>query len=148
MPADGRLAIPDRPRNRRVESLANIAANPEVALLFMIPSFDDTVRVNGRAQVTRDSKLLLAPAVQGRPAVAAILVEAEEAFFHCTKALVRSDLRNPASRVDRKQMPTLGRIAADQVKGVDVAEADGIIAADIRSNSDCVHAQYEYIPAL
>ena len=87
--ADGRLAIPDRPGNRRVDSLANIATNPKVALLFMVPGFDETVRVNGRATVTQEPALLESLAVQGKPAIAAIVVEVEEAFFHCAKAFVR-----------------------------------------------------------
>ena len=132
--ADGRLAIPDRPGNHRVDSLANIAANPKVALLFMVPGFNETVRVNGRATVTREPALLTSLAVQGRPAVAAILVEVEEAFFHCAKALVRSALWDPAGRADRAQMPTLGRIIADQIKGVDAVAADAAVDDDVRHN--------------
>ena len=132
--SDGRLAIPDRPGNHRVDSLANIAANPKVALLFMVPGFNETVRVNGRATVTREPALLTSLAVQGRPAVAAILVEVEEAFFHCAKAFVRSALWDPASRADRAQMPTLGRIIADQIRGVDAAAADTAVDDDVRHN--------------
>ena len=124
---DGRLAIPDRPGNRRVDSLTNIAVNPKVALLFMVPGFDETVRVNGRAEITRDPALLQQLAVQGRPALAAILVEVEEAFFHCAKALIRSALWNPANRNDRRQMPSLGRIIADQIDGIDPAAADAAV---------------------
>ncbi|MGO7522836.1 pyridoxamine 5'-phosphate oxidase family protein, partial [Rhizobium brockwellii] len=43
------LAIPDRPGNNRLDSLSNIIANPNVGLLFLIPGFDDSLRVNGRA---------------------------------------------------------------------------------------------------
>ena len=132
--SDGRLAIPDRPGNHRVDSLANITANPKVGLLFMVPGFNETVRVNGRATVTREPALLTSLAVQGRPAVAAILVEVEEAFFHCAKAFVRSALWDPASRADRAQMPTLGRIIADQIRGVDAAAADAAVDDDLRHN--------------
>ena len=96
------------PRQPRVHSLTNTATNPKVALLFMVPGFDETVRVNGRATVTQEPALLESLAVQGKPAIAAIVVEVEEAFFHCAKAFVRSALWNPASRADRSQMPTLG----------------------------------------
>jgi PPOX class probable FMN-dependent enzyme len=129
---DGRLAIPDRPGNRRVDSLVNITANPRVALLFMIPGFNETVRVNGRAEISRDPALLEAMAVQGKPAIAAILVEVEEAFFHCAKAMIRSALWSPASLVDRGEMPTLGRIVADQIAGVDSATADAAVEASYR----------------
>jgi PPOX class probable FMN-dependent enzyme len=131
--ADGRLAVPDRPGNRRVDSLANIAVNPKVALLFMVPGFDETVRVNGRAAITRDPALLEALSVKGRPALAAILVEVEEAFFHCAKALIRSALWDPATRSERRQMPSLGRIIADQIDGVDPAAADQAVEESNRT---------------
>ena len=114
--ADGPAGDSRSPRQPPRRSLANIAANPKVALLFMVPGFNETVRVNGRADRDPGPALLSSLAVQGRPAVAAILVEVEEAFFHCAKALVRSALWNPASRADRAQMPTLGRIIADQIE--------------------------------
>jgi uncharacterized protein len=129
--ADGRLAIPDRPGNRRVDSLANIAANPKVALLFTVPGFDETLRVSGRAEFARDPALLESLAVKGKPAVAAILVEVDEVFFHCAKAMIRSALWVPGSRADRGEMPSLGRILADQIGGLDPADAD---AAVERSN--------------
>jgi uncharacterized protein len=131
--ADGRLAVPDRPGNRRVDSLANIAVNPKVALLFMVPGFDESVRVNGRAAITRDPALLEALSVKGRPALAAILVEVEEAFFHCAKALIRSALWDPATRSERRQMPSLGRIIADQIDGVDPAAADQAVEESNRT---------------
>ena len=129
---DGRIAVPDRPGNRRVDSFVNITQNPRVALLFMVPGFDETVRVNGRAELTRDPVLLELLAVGGKPALAAILVEVEEAFFQCAKALIRSALWNPASRVDRKVMPSLGRIVADQIEGTDPAEAEAGVQRSYR----------------
>jgi PPOX class probable FMN-dependent enzyme len=129
---DDHLAIPDRPGNRRVDSFANITANPKVALLFMVPGFDETVRVNGRAELTRDPALLDFLAVGGRPALTAILVEVEEAFFQCAKALIRSGLWDQARHVDRKEMPSLGRIVAEQIGDVDPAEADAAVARSIR----------------
>ncbi|HVI17599.1 MAG TPA: pyridoxamine 5'-phosphate oxidase family protein [Gaiellales bacterium] len=131
--ADGRLAIPDRPGNRRVDSLTNIALSPKVALLFMVPGFDETVRVNGRAEITRDPALLEALSVKGRPAVAAILVEVDEAFFHCAKSLIRSALWDPATRADRRQMPSLGQIIADQIDGVDPEAADEVVEESNRT---------------
>ncbi len=127
-----RMAIPDRPGNRRIDSLRNISAHPKVAVLFMVPGFDETVRVNGRAGISRDPALLAELAVQGRPALGAILVEVEEAFFQCSKALVRSSLWDPARRADRREMPTLGRIVADQIAGVDAAAADVAVEESVR----------------
>jgi PPOX class probable FMN-dependent enzyme len=130
---DGRrLAIPDRPGNRRIDSLLNISAHPQVAILFMVPGFDETVRVNGRASVIRDPALLDALTMQGKPALSAILVDVEEAFFQCSKALVRSALWDPARRANRRELPTLGQIIADQIAGVDAAAADVAVEESVR----------------
>ena len=132
--ADGRrLAVPDRPGNRRLDSLCNIVANPKVALLFMVPGFDETVRVNGRAVLSRDPALLDELAVRGRPALSAILVEVEEAFFYCAKALIRAALWDPAGRAERRRMPSLGRIVADQIAGVDPDAADAAVEESNRT---------------
>ena len=77
------LAIPDRPGNRRLDTLANIVADAEVGLLFFIPGIEETLRVNGTARVSRDPRLLAAAAVIGRVALAAILVSVRVAFLHC-----------------------------------------------------------------
>jgi uncharacterized protein len=125
---DRTLAIPDRPGNRRVDSLANVLANPRVGLLFFVPGVDETLRVNGRARVSSDADLLAALAVNGKPALSALVVEVEQAFLHCGKALIRSRLWDPASRVERKRLPSLARMIADQIAGTDEAQADRDIA--------------------
>jgi PPOX class probable FMN-dependent enzyme len=130
---DRTLLIPDRPGNRRVDSLANIAAHPKVGLLFLVPGFDETLRVNGTARLSDDPAVLARLAVQGRPALLAIVVTVGEVFFHCSKAFIRSRLWDPAARVERSRLPTLGRIIADQIAGVDALEADRDIDADYRS---------------
>lgn len=127
------LVIPDRPGNRRVDSLRNIALNPKVGLLFLVPGFDETLRVNGSARLDDDPALLADLSVQGRPALLAIVVGVEEVFFHCSKAFIRSRLWDPAARVERSRLPTLGRIIADQISGVDASEADRDIDADYRA---------------
>lgn len=112
---DHRLAIPDRLGNRRVDTMLNVAANPHVGLIFMVPGIAETLRVNGRARLVRDADLLAAMAVRDRPPTAALLVDIEEVFFHCGKAMIRSDLWNPDKKVPRDSFPTLGRIMADQM---------------------------------
>ena len=131
---DRTLAIPDRVGNRRVDSLANVVANPQVGLLFFVPGVDETLRVNGRARVSTDPDLLAALAVNGKPAVSALVVEVEEAFLHCGKALLRSRLWDPAAQVERKRLPSLARIIADQIAGTDEAEADREIVRDYAHN--------------
>ena len=111
------LAIPDRPGNNRLDSLANILANPSVGLLFIIPGFDDTLRVNGEARLVTDPDLLEGMTVNGRMPTLAIVVTVSEAFMHCAKAFRRSHLWNPTHFQDRREMPSLSKIILDQTTG-------------------------------
>jgi len=89
------LAIPDRPGNNRLDSLVNILANPSVGLLFIIPGFDDTLRVNGQASLVTDLEILKGMSVDDRVPQLAIVVKVSEAFMHCAKAFRRSHLLEP-----------------------------------------------------
>lgn len=111
---DRTLLIPDRPGNNRLDTLSNIVANPRVGILFLIPGYDDTLRVNGTAVLTRDPDLLAASAVNGRVPTIGIVVRVAEVFLHCAKALRRSRLWDPALHQDRKEMPSLMQILLDQ----------------------------------
>lgn len=111
------LAIPDRPGNNRLDSLANITHRPEVGLLFLVPGYDETLRVNGTAQLSTDPELLARMAINDRRPTIAIVVEVTEVFLHCAKALRRSRLWDPSSLQDRKQMPSLMHMLLDQTKG-------------------------------
>jgi PPOX class probable FMN-dependent enzyme len=111
------LLIPDRPGNNRLDSLSNILANPAVGLLFMVPGFDDTMRVNGKASITRDPALLAKLTVEGRTPTVAIVVAVQEVFLHCAKAFRRSKLWDPAQHQMRSEMPSLLKIILDQTTG-------------------------------
>lgn len=126
---DNTLFIPERPGNRRVDSLSNIVSNPNVGLLFMIPGFEDTLRVNGRASVVMDEALLDKCAVKGKSPKTGILVEVQEAYIHCAKAFKRSKLWDPASLQDRAEMPSLAKIVLDQLSPEDSAPSDQDVAA-------------------
>lgn len=114
---DRTLLIPDRPGNNRLDTLSNLIANPAIGLLFMVPGFDDTLRINGRAQVTRDPALLAALAVNDRLPTVAIVVRVTEVFLHCAKAFRRSGLWNPDQRQDRRALPSLVQMILDQTTG-------------------------------
>jgi len=120
------LLIPDRPGNRLADSLRNILANPQVGLLFLIPGVGDSFRVNGRATLVTDEELLAGSAVEGKPPKLGILVEIDEAYTQCSKALVRSDLWNPEQHVDRSELPSSGEImrAVRQDESFDADEYD------------------------
>ncbi|KRE12566.1 pyridoxamine 5'-phosphate oxidase [Bosea sp. Root483D1] len=118
------LLIPDRRGNNRVDSFANVLSAPGVGLVFFVPGINETLRVNGRARMTTDATLLEPLAMQEKAPKLGLIVEVDEAYFHCGKALLRSKLWAQETQVERSSFPTLGRIIADQTKAVDAAEAD------------------------
>lgn len=121
---DRTLLIPDRPGNNRFDTLANILANPAVGLLFMVPGFDDTLRVNGTARLTRDPVLLSGLAVNDRVPTVGIVVTVQEAYLHCAKAFRRSGLWDPDQRQDRREMPSLVKMILDQTTGAPTDPSD------------------------
>jgi hypothetical protein len=133
---DKTLAIPDRPGNNRLDSLANIVANPNVGLLFIIPGFDDTLRVNGTATLVTDPDLLAKMSIRERQPRLAILVKVGEVFLHCAKAFRRSNLWDPEHIQDRSGMPSLSNIILDQTTGAP-ANAD-----EMRRIDEDLEAEY------
>ncbi len=121
------LLIPDRPGNNRIDTLSNIIENPNVALLFLIPGMHETLRVNGTAIITQDPNLLLPSVIHGKVPKTAILVKVTEAFLHCAKALIRSNLWDSTAQIERSQFPSAGQIQAEQIGGLDVAAVEAEI---------------------
>jgi uncharacterized protein len=113
---DTTLVIPDRPGNKRLDSLQNILDNPHVGLLFLIPGMDETLRVNGTAELVRDDELLRQLAIEGKAPLLAIVVHVEEAFLHCGRSSLRAQVWDPAAYMQRTDMPTLSRMIADQTR--------------------------------
>lgn len=130
---DRTLLIPDRPGNNRVDTFKNVIENPNVGLLFFVPGMNEMLRVNGRAALTTDEALLAPLAVKGRVPKGGLVVTVDEAFLHCAKALIRSDLWNPETRIDRATFPTFGRMLADQIEGLDPEEAEKYTEESIRT---------------
>lgn len=118
------LLIPDRRGNNRLDTLQNVQARPEIGLLFFVPGINETLRVNGRAEIVTDAALLAPLAAQGKMPGSALRVTVTQMYFHCGKALLRSKLWQPESQVTRSAFPSLGRVIADQVQGVDGTQAD------------------------
>ena len=127
------LLIPDRRGNNRVDSFGNVLSSPGVGLVFFVPGINETLRVNGRARLTRDEALLEPATVQEKTPKLGLLVEVEEAYFHCGKALIRSKLWAQDAQVERGSFPTLGRIVAEQTRAVDAAEADANLEEGYRT---------------
>jgi PPOX class probable FMN-dependent enzyme len=122
------LVIPDRPGNKKMLTLTNILENPSIALIFFVPGRTESLRVNGRARITTDPARLAPLSVQGKPPLSALMVAVELAWLHCGRALIRSRLWETASHVDPDALPSLGQMLADQIAGVDAAEAEARLA--------------------
>jgi PPOX class probable FMN-dependent enzyme len=106
------LMLPDRRGNNRIDSLRNIVRDPRVALLFLIPGMGNTLRVNGSAHISVDPALLESFAVEEKAPRSVMVMEVETIYFQCARALVRSDLWNPARHIDPKSLPSAGQILA------------------------------------
>jgi len=122
---DHTLLIPDRRGNNRLDTLRNIVRNPRVGLLFLVPGINESFRVNGDACLSRDPQLLARFEVQGKLPLTVIVVRVKEAYVHCSRALVRADLWNPAKHAARESVPTMGVMMAAHTGGfVDAATFD------------------------
>ncbi|KIL51380.1 phosphohydrolase [Jeotgalibacillus alimentarius] len=102
---DHHLLIPERPGNKRADSLSNLLQNPRIGLLFMIPGLGETLRINGRAVLVTEPSVLEAMAVNGKSPLLAIKVKVDECFIHCAKAFIRSGLWQPESWLEKEELP-------------------------------------------
>jgi PPOX class probable FMN-dependent enzyme len=107
---DRTLLLPERPGNKLADSIRNILENPHAGLLFLVPGVGETLRVNGRARVVDDAELLAPLAVEGKVPALGLLVEVDEVFTHCPKALIRSSLWDPEKYSSKDDLPTPGEI--------------------------------------
>lgn len=133
---DTHLVIPDRPGNKRLDGMRNILANPHVGLLFLVPARGETLRVNGRACITRDADLLARMAVDGKVPNLAIGVEVEEVFLHCAKAFRRSGLWEPARWPSLLDLCSSAKMFHDQVPtpGMSVDDFERRLETGYRNN--------------
>jgi PPOX class probable FMN-dependent enzyme len=120
---DKTLLLPDRKGNNRIDSLRNILADPQVALLFMIPGVGETLRVNGRASITTAPEVLERFRIEDALPRSVIVVKVDTVFFQCSRALWRSKLWEPVAQIERSSLPSLGTmvqdISRDKIKAVD-----------------------------
>lgn len=129
------LAIPDRPGNRKADTLRNIIQNPNLGLIFLIPGIKETLRVNGQAQVVTDEEVLALLEVQGKQPSFAIIVHVKEAFMHCAKCMIRSNLWGKVDDTSERPVATLGKTLVDHGKlDMDFDELDNMIKEDERTN--------------
>lgn len=121
---DRHLVIPERPGNKRMDSVRNILQNPHVGLIFLIPSLEETLRINGRACVIRDAQLLEKMAVNGKVPAIGIGVQVEECYVHCAKSFMRSGLWKPNTWMAKEALPDMPKMLAEHVKLPGITEKE------------------------
>jgi PPOX class probable FMN-dependent enzyme len=109
------LAMPDRPGNNRLDSFTNVLRQPSIGLLFFVPGFEDVLRVNGTARITTDPALMERFLAGGKLPIAVLVIEVQQAYLHCTKAIKRAGLWDAAAQVDRTVYPSAGQVLRDHL---------------------------------
>ena len=112
---ESHLVIPERPGNRRVDTLKNILLNPKIGLLFIIPGLGETLRINGQAYVIKDEDILKKMAAHEKQPVLGIGVIVEECFIHCAKAFMRSKAWESDSWLKKDALPSVSAILSDHL---------------------------------
>jgi PPOX class probable FMN-dependent enzyme len=112
------LLIPDAPGNNRLDTLENILDTGQLGLLFMMPGFDETLRVNGQAMLSTEPSALQQCADARRTPVLVIRVRVQAVYLHCAKAFMRAQLWNPSRHAQRHLMPSMGEMLRDQIQAI------------------------------
>jgi len=113
---DKTIAIPDRLGNHRADGFVNILSDPNVAVIFLIPDHGFSLRVAGKAKIVRDTTLNNSMLVNGKAPDLALVVEIEEAFMHCAKALIRSGIWRTDTWPEKGTGPKLAEWQVDVVQ--------------------------------
>ncbi|MGD6941120.1 pyridoxamine 5'-phosphate oxidase family protein [Cytobacillus gottheilii] len=114
------LVIPERPGNRKMDSLINILSNPNIGLIFVIPGLGETLRINGSATIIQDAEILEKMAVNEKVPQLGIVVKVEECYIHCAKAFKRSQLWEPESWSTKEQLPQPAKMLAAHINMEDL----------------------------
>ncbi|MES0882310.1 pyridoxamine 5'-phosphate oxidase family protein [Roseibium sp. SCP14] len=107
---DRTLLMPDRRGNNRLDSLRNIIRDPRVSLMFMVPGWNNVLRINGRALLSIDPDLLLSFEKEGKQPRSVIVVQIDSVYFQCARAIIRADVWNPEKQVSQGELPSPGMI--------------------------------------
>ncbi|MEM7275992.1 MAG: pyridoxamine 5'-phosphate oxidase family protein [Actinomycetota bacterium] len=126
------LELPDRKGNNRLDSLRNVIDDPRVSLLFLIPGRNETMRINGTAEIIVEPAVLASHAVGGRAPTTVLRITVDRAYFQCGKAPMRSGIWDPDRWPDISGLPTTGTISSSFRDGVDVAEYDATLDQRLR----------------
>ena len=126
---DNTILIPDRRGNNRLDTLRNIVSDRRIALLFLIPGINETLRINGEATLSADPDLLKKFSVDGKLPATVIRVSINAVYYQCARALMRSRLWDADAQVPRADIPTAGQMNRAASNGFDAAAYDDELAA-------------------
>ncbi|MGY1639560.1 MSMEG_1061 family FMN-dependent PPOX-type flavoprotein [Geodermatophilus sp. SYSU D00703] len=126
-----RLALPDRPGNNRVDSLRNVVANPRVALLFLVPGIEETLRVYGTAELTAPEELDVDLTEFGRAPRSVLVVTVARAYFQCAKSVMRSGLWDPERKVERSAFAPMREVFGDHCRLTTPLPDDAVMRAGL-----------------
>ena len=129
---DHRLLLPDRIGNNRVDGFKNLMTNPKVGLIFLVPTVDHTLRVNGTGRLLTDIETCAKFSVRGKPPRAVLEVTATQVFFHCGKALIRSRLWKSDTWQPATGLASLGAALADEIGVISAAETEARVQESVR----------------
>jgi PPOX class probable FMN-dependent enzyme len=121
---DDTLLMPERRGNKLLSSFLNVLENPRVGLIFFVPGCVETLRVSGTAELLNEAELARRLEAKGTPALLTLRVTVTEAYFHCGKALIRSELWNPPT------WPQDVRVSFGEQIGVNLGK-DAAFAEDV-----------------
>ena len=118
------LLLPDRRGNNRIDSLRNIVRDGRVALLFLIPGSDSTLRINGRAEISVDAEVLASLAMEGKEPRTVIVITIDEIYFQCARALMRAKIWDSSTWLDQTELPTAGSLMRELKQDFDSKSYD------------------------
>ncbi|WP_194482191.1 MSMEG_1061 family FMN-dependent PPOX-type flavoprotein [Bradyrhizobium sp. CCBAU 53338] len=107
------ILFPDRPGNNQIISMQNIAVNPKVQLIFLVPGRLETLRVDGLASISTDPDLLKRMSFRDKPPKSVVTIKVYEAFMHCGKSVIRAQLWDPSTQVAKGEMASIARVTKD-----------------------------------
>ena len=116
------LVIPERPGNRRIDSIRNIQQNPKIGILFIIPGLGETLRINGKAWIIKDEEILKRMTAHEKQPLLGIGVQVEECYIHCAKAFMRSKAWNSESWIQKEDLPSIPTMVSAHLNSAEYTE--------------------------
>ena len=130
------LLLPDSGGNNRLDTLENLLADPRLALIFLIPNVQETLRVNGRARLRDETEFTDRFAEERQRPKLVVEVQVEEVYLHCAKAFMRSQLWQPDTWPQRSALPTMNQMIHDQIGAAPPTETQEQMLARYRVQLD------------